>query len=105
MKRFAIFLIIAFAFCARYVFAQSPEDIQQGIREAIADYWGDYLPGQPVHVHRVYEIYTYGGDPFPTPQVRLSQGPAAISVSLAGPTSNQAMQLTPSRTAFTFHYD
>jgi hypothetical protein len=115
VKRCLILLFGTLAICEHSVFAQSGEEIRQAVREAAALYRGDFLPGQIAIVTRMEffqrddgpMICVSGCDPFsvrftlPRPMADF----ASFPVSLQGPTSNQTMQLTPSRTAFTFDYD
>jgi hypothetical protein len=106
VKRSSIFVF--FAFLAHFTFAQSAEEVQQRIREAVAEYWGDYLPNQVINSrYSYYEIdplYIRGRMYNSRGSVPRSLAPGTFesvhfslredAAALRRTTSNQALQLT-----------
>ena len=108
-------LIASGAFVAICIAGPSSADYQAGIREATERYRGDF--GGTISMV-VYEEASFGGpavclagcNPFPYQPFVLRHAAKladidANSVTLQRFTPNQSMQLTPSRTAFTFYHD
>ena len=78
-------------------------DYQRLIREATENYRGDFVEG-PISVEHYYFYGSFTRDTRDKYLRAFTAFPCTRSL-LDALTSNQTMQLTPSRTEFTFHHD